>query len=386
MYNGGIQQALTKDITLTLNYAGTQSHFLLGGGSNPRGYWADQLDPKYYVALAGVADSTGKNSVLGQPATPANVAIVQKAMPGYTPPYGAISSATAKATIAQTLVAFPQYNGVSDTWGQNVANISYNSLQASLTQRVSHGLSYTFNYTWSRNIGDDGTYRSGFNLPSGSVSGTNAAFHQNRIDRGLTTTDMTHNISAFGVWELPGGHAGDRLVRAVAGGFQLSTIYQFTSGTPFVPTYSGCTAPNNGTCELDKNPNYTGTGRLAKGYRSFKTQYIDPAAFSAPTTYSTTLSTNYNKIGNAPRTAPYGLRNPYFWKDDISLRRSFNLGTDRLKFVAEVDCLNVANHATLSAPAAAWGAPNTSAGMAFGVITGAQANPRDFQFAGHLNF
>ncbi|ADW68272.1 carboxypeptidase-like regulatory domain-containing protein [Granulicella tundricola] len=386
MFNGGIQQALTKDLTLTVNYAGTQSHFLLGGGSNPRGYFADQLNPKYYVALAGVADSTGKNSLLGALATPANVQLAKNALPGYGLPYNAISSPTTKATIAQTLVAFPQYNGVSDTWGQNVANISYNSLQVSLAQRASHGLSYTFNYTWSRNIGDDGTYRSGFDLPSGSVSGTNAAYHQNRIDRGLTTTDMTHNISAYGVWEIPGAKSGNRLVRGVTSGFQISTIYQFTSGTPFIPTYSGCQSPNAGTCELDINPNYTGTGKLAKGYRSFGTQYIDPNAFSAPTTYSTGFATNYNKVGNAPRTAPFGLRNPYFWKDDISLRRSFNLGTSRLKFVAEVDALNVANHATLSNPTTTWGAPGTAAGSAFGKITGAQANPRDFQFAGHLNF
>jgi hypothetical protein len=387
MFNGGIQQALTKDITLTLNYAGTQSHFLLAGGANPRGYWANQLDPKYLVALGGVADSTGKLPVLTQLATPANIAIVMNAMPGYKLPYNAISSATTKATVAQTLLAFPQYTAVSDTWGQNVGNISYNSLQASLAQRASHGLSYPINYTWSRNIGDDGTFRAGYDLPSGSVSGTSASYHQNRIDRGLTTTDMTHNISAYGVWEVPGAKSRGRFVRGLTTGFQLSTIYQFTSGTPFVPTYGGCTATvNAGTCSLDINPNYHGNGKLANGYRAFKTQYIDPAAFSAPTTYNSALSSPLTKIGNAPRTAPFGLRNPYFWKDDMSLRRTIGFGASRFKFVAEVDALNVANHATLSNPATAWGAPGTAAGSAFGVITGAQANPRDFQFAGHLNF
>ncbi len=387
MFNGGIQQALTKDITLTLNYAGTQSHFLLAGGANPRGYWANQLDPKYLVALGGVADSTGKLPVLTQLATPANIAIVRNALPTYKLPYDAISTPTTKATVAQTLLAFPQYTAVSDTWGQNVGNISYNSLQASLTQRASHGLSYTFNYTWSRNIGDDGTFRAGYDLPSGSVSGTSAAYKQNRIDRGLTTTDMTHNISAFGVWEIPGARSSGRFVRGLTTGFQISTIYQFTSGTPFVPTYGGCTATvNAGTCALDLNPNYTGNGHLAKGYRAFNTQYIDPAAFSAPTTYNSALSSPLTKIGNAPRTAPYGLRNPYFWKDDVSLRRTFGLGPNRFKLVAEVDALNVANHATLSNPTTAWGAPGTSAGKAFGVITGAMANPRDFQFAAHLNF
>jgi hypothetical protein len=317
-------------------------------------------------------------------------------MASYKLPYASISGAKATTTIAQTLVAFPQYSGVSDTWGTNVANISYNSLQVSLAQRESHGLSYTFNYTWSRNIGDDGTFRAGYDLPSGSVSNTGQSFHQNRIERSLTITDMTHNISAYGLWMLPFGRGkigGDHfMVRALAGGWSISTIYQFTSGTPFVPTYGGCTAPpDSGTCELDLNPNYTGNGRIATGYRRFGPQYIDPNAFSAPQHYATTtagatITSPISKIGNAPRTAPYGLRNPYFWKDDVSLRRSFDLGTPRIKFIAEVDCLNVANHATLSNPTAAWGTPGSTAGNAFGTITGAQANQRDFQFAGHITF
>jgi hypothetical protein len=394
MYNVGIQQALTNSLTLTLNYAGTQSHFLLTGGSNARGYWANQLDPKYLVALAGVADSTGKNPLLGAAATPANVAILQAH--GYQIPYASLSGAKATTTIAQSLVAFPQYSvsptnsGVSDLWGQNVGNLSYNSLQASLSQRVNRGLSYTINYTWSRNIGDDGTFRSGFDLPSGSVSGTSQSFHQGRIERSLTTTDISHNFSAYGVWELPFGKGklgGDHFItRALAGGWQISTIYRFTSGTPFVVTYGGCNQPSDsGTCEVDLNPNFTGNPRKAEGYRHFKVQYIDPNAFSTPQQFTTNLTTNYSKIGNAPRTAPYGLRNPYFWQDDISLRRSFNL-VERLKFIAEVDCLNVANHPTLSNPTATWGPPGTSAGNAFGTILGAQGNPRDFQFAGRFTF
>ena len=92
----------------------------------------------------GDSTATGtKNPILGAKATPANVAIVQSVLAGYKLPYASISSTSTQATIAQTLLAFPQYNGVSDTWGQNVGNISYNSLQASLAQRPAHGLSYT---------------------------------------------------------------------------------------------------------------------------------------------------------------------------------------------------------------------------------------------------
>jgi hypothetical protein len=392
LFNAGIQQAITNNLTLTLNYAGTQSHFLVAGGANPRGFWTNQLDPKYILALGGVADSTGKNPLLGQPATPANIAILQNALPGYKLPYASISGAKATTSIAQTLVAFPQYSGISDTWG-NVSNISYNSMQVSLAQREQHGLSYTFNYTWSRNIGDDGTFRSGYDLPSGSVDGTTKSYKMNRIERSLTLTDMTHNISAYGLWNMPFGKGSDHfLVRALAKGWSVSSIYQFTSGAPFVPTYGGCNqAPDAGTCMLDLNPNFTGPIRPNKGYRSFGKVYINPAAFMAPSTYApttpgTTFTAGISKIGNAPRTAPYGLRNPYTWHQDASLRRSFNLGTPRVKFIAQVDVTNIFNHATLSNPTAAWGLPGSAAYNAFGTITGASATPRDFQFAGHINF
>jgi hypothetical protein len=392
MYNAGIQQALTNSLTLTLNYAGTQSHFLAASGTNGRGYWAGQLDPKYLVALGGVADSTGKAPLLSAIASPANVAIAQANLPGYKLPYGSISAANTKASIAQTLLAFPQYSGVSDTWG-NVANISYNSLQASLSQRPWHGLSYTVNYTWSKNMGDEGTYRSGYDLPSGSVSGSTQSYKANRIDRSLTITDTPQNIAAYGVWELPfgKGHIGGDsfLVRTLAGGWQVSSIYRFSSGVPFVVTYGGCVSPNAGTCSVDLNPNFTGNPRQNGGMRREGVSYINPNAFKAPATFTNTgiaAANQITMIGNAPRTAPYGLRQPYFWQDDVSLRRSFNITPNRLKFIAEFDCLNVANHATLTNLTAAWGAPNTATGNAFGTLTGAQANQRDFQFAGRVTF
>ena len=388
-FNIGLQQALTNSLTLTINYAGTESHFLLASGANGRGVWNNQLDPKYLLALGAVADSTGKAPLLGAIATPANVAIASAAMPGFKLPYPTISAANTKATIAQTLLAFPQYSGVSDTWG-NVSNISYNALEVSLAQAPWHGLSYTVNYTWSKNMGDDGTFRSGYNLPAGTVSGSTQAFKQNVIDRSLTLTDTPQNIAAYGVWELPFGKGEfavkNPIVRALVSGYQVSSIYRFSSGVPLVISYGGCNSPNTGTCSVDVNPNFVGSAKRNGGMRHFGVSYIDPNAFKAPATFTTNLSTNYNLIGNAARTAPYGLRNPYYWDDDISLRRSFDLGNPRYKFVAEVDCLNVANHPTLSGVTTAWGAPGTATGNAFGTITGAQANPRDFQFAGRLTF
>ena len=43
----GIQHQWTNAFTSTITYVGSQGHFLPADGSNARGYWADQLDPKY---------------------------------------------------------------------------------------------------------------------------------------------------------------------------------------------------------------------------------------------------------------------------------------------------------------------------------------------------
>ena len=390
LFNFGIQQALTNTLTLTMNYAGTQSHFLAPSGSNARGYWVDQLNPVYLAALGGVADSTGKSPVLTAVATPANVAIVQKAMSGYTLPYASISGSATKATIAQTLLAFPQYSGITDEWGENVANLSYNSAQISLNQTPWHGLSYTINYTWSKNIGDDGTFRSGFAIPGAAVDG-GRSYPQDRIERSLSLVDTPQNVAAFGVWELPFGRGkigGDNfLVRTIAGGWQLSSIYTFASGTPLAITYGGCTAPNSGQCEPDFNPAYLKNprknGTYGKGVTAANlgaVQFIDPTAFTAPSTYTSSFGTNLNRIGDVARTAPYGLRNPYRWDDDMSVRRTFPV-RERLNFIFEVDCLNVANHPTFSNINTAWAPGSTS----FGTVGGASGN-RDFQLAGRLTF
>ena len=390
-FNAGIQQSITNDLTLTVNYAGTQSHFILPGGANARGYWTNQLDPKYLGLLGAVLGSDAKTPLLTSKATPANVAILQQKLPTYTLPYASFSAANATSTIAQGLVTFPQYSGVNDTWGSNVANISYNSLQVSVAQRMSHHVSYTLNYTWSKNIGDDGTFRSGYDLPSSATS-NGLAYHQNRIDRGETLTNIQHNASFYGVYQSPFGKSGymanNKVVSILAGGWEFSHIYTYVSGTPLVVTYAGCTSPNLGQCMPDLNPNYSGNGRKNGNYGAGLTtgtlgskQYLDPNAFVAPGLYGTATN-SLNKIGTAPRTAPYGLHAPGKYNLDIGLHRTFNITPERVRFVFEANGLNITNHDIKTNIATAWSPGSTT----FGTFTGATANPRDFQFAGRVRF
>lgn len=423
VYNFGLERAITKDMTIAVNYVGNQSHFLNTGG-NVRGYWSDQLDPKYLAALGSILATDNKTPILNAPATAANVAKAQSAMPGLNIPafYQAAAAVSTTPTIAHGLVAFPQYTGVTDTWGANSQNTSYNSLQITLLQRTAHGLNFNINYTYSRNIGDDaGSFRSGFNIPAGAISingaaGVNTvAWHQDRIDRSLTTIDQPESLHAFGVWQLPfgKGHIGDSsmLVRTLAGGWQLSGIYTYGSGTPVSVSFggtSGSTYPGQGAAYPDLNmasPDYTkhnaringsyGTGPQGTIFTNLSNiKYVDINAFTQPADISTApytcntanppVCTHVQQflIGDAPRTAPLNLWNPGTQNLDASLRRSFPLPKDLGTFVFEADCTNVWNKVTFSGPSTGW----TSTSTTFGEVTGASSSPRDWQFAGHINF
>ena len=418
LFNLGFQRSLTPDLTLSVNYAGNESHFIVNSGttgSNARGHWTNQLDPKYLAVLGAVKDSTGSKPILVAAATAANAAIVSSYFPQAPTPafFTAAGAVSSSATVAQMLTAFPQYSGVSDTWG-NVGNFSYHSLQISLNQRMHKGLTYNVNYTYAKNVGDDGTFRSGFDLPASAISGGTRAYKQNRIDRGFTSLSMPHIIHAYGVYKLPFGKdkigSNSTLVRWLAGGWQFSGIYGFQSGIPIAMSMSGLTTTATGTSPLqgtsmpDINPAYTGSGRTSQKYGSSAkghntcnlginaagqtgctaVQYIDVNAFSTPNNISTVSGSAQYLIGNAPRTRAYNIRNPYYWNVDAGLRRTFPLHHTGTEFTFEADCVNVWNHATFAGPSTSWAAGSAT----FGTITGTYSgyNPRDWQFAGHITF
>jgi hypothetical protein len=426
-YNVGVQQAITGSLTLSINYVGNQSHHLYNstvGGGNIRGYWANQLNPVYLAGLANVTDSTGKAPILSSVATPANIAKAQAAMPGLTIPtfYANAGAATGStATIAQGLVAFPQYqgttpgSGVTDTWGVNTANFSYNSLQVTLDQRNWKGMTYNFNYTWSKNIGDDGTFRSGFDVPANAISGGgNRSYHMDRIERSDTTLSQRHVIHAYGVYALPfgTGRLGGQnvIVRQIVGGWQLGGIFTFGTGSPLAIVASTCSSPGQGQCMPDLAANYGGMARIGGGYgrgadgrrtacaiglgtvdgtltgsacgaSTTATKYIDSKAFANATSVGGAAVTSLNNalLGNAPRVGAYGLTGPNSTDLDMNIKRTFKLH-NAMNLQIEADCVNVANHTIFSAPNVSFG------NAAFGTVGGVANKPRSFQIAGHFNF
>jgi hypothetical protein len=391
----GLQRLLVRDITATLSYVGNQGHFLLPTGS-PRGYWSNQLDPAYL---------TLGSAVLGATASPSNM------------PNGSLPYSTFNNKVDQALLAFPQYSGVSDQV-PSVGNSNYNALQLSIVQRLSHGLTFMLNYTYSHTIDDLGTFRTGYAIPVGALANSSQAWPVDRIERSRSVQDQPQTLVATSTFDLPfgPGHigAGNPIVRNIVGGWRLSDILTYDAGNPLsiIGGSSTCNAPGQGTCMPVYTPGFTGGARQNGGWGHGATrngiagtvnaatelstiQYINPAAFSNanavanPNCTASGTACNGMVLGNAARTAAYGLRGPGNYDIDGDLRRTFDVWKDgRVKFVFEASVFNAVNHVWFgsSASTADGSIGSTTGSSSLGVITGQANSPRQWQFAGHINF
>lgn len=398
-YNFGMQREITKNMTISVDYSGSQSHFISGAG-NIRGLYSGQLDPKYLVLGAN----------LSKQATPANMAAAQAAtgltLPVPYPGYTAAAAVNTSATIAHMLTWKPQYNSTSDFWGNYVANGNYNSFQVALAQRAAHGLTFNVNYTYSQNVDDAGTQRTGYDIPASAIA-TGTFYPKNRIDRSISINDQPQNLSIYGVYNSQYGRSsfgGDHLInRALFGGWQTSLIFQYSSGLPLpvVATCSGTQNVGQGTCMPDVNPNFKGdvriNGKWGQGVTAAtlgSVSYLRGALSTTPgagtdnpvCTSSTgpfCNSGNY-MIGDAPRF-PYGLRGPDVYRLSMALRRTFPF-SERVKFVFGVDGANLTNHTTFGNNAGNNQINVNVNSASFGTLNFASADPRSFQFSGRLQF
>jgi hypothetical protein len=383
----GMQHQWSENFTTTMTYVGSEGHFLISDGSNPRGLWADQLDPKYLPL----------GSCLGLAISKLTAACnTQIAASGGVVP----SWFNTGQSLATALTPFPQYK-VSDSYN-NVSNSSYNALQISAMKRAAHGTTFMVNYTWSRTIDDGGTFRSGYAIPA-AFSNDGRSWAADKIERTVSTSNQPHHFVFTGVENLPfgsghlgGGHAW---MKAAFGGFKFSQILQMYSGSPLAIIAASCqTNQAQSTCEPTLNPGFTGNARVNGRWGHGSTyggllSYITPSAGTCTTTtptgpfinpVSTCLNSAYAPaytFGNAPRTAAFGLTGPGSFGLDLSLRRTFPLHiTESTRLSLQADLYNVTNYVYFG------GIGTTVGNSSFGTVSTQVNNPRSAQLSGRIEF
>ncbi|MCI0351177.1 MAG: TonB-dependent receptor [Acidobacteriales bacterium] len=116
----------------------------------------------------------------------------------------------------------------------NYAFSIHHGLQSRLDFQGWHGLSANLAYTWSRTIDNASEIFSTFAGGQGIV-GAQDRFDANRSERGVSALDYPHVFSLGANYELPWQKNQNGLLGHLLGGWQLNTVYRYTSGQPWNP-------------------------------------------------------------------------------------------------------------------------------------------------------
>lgn len=111
----------------------------------------------------------------------------------------------------------------------NAGRSWYDSLQVSLDQRVSSGLSAGFHYTYSKFVD---TASEIFNISSAEVAVAQDSFDL-AADKGRSSFDRPHRFTGNFVWELPLKRGQEGTLGKLLGGWQVASSFTFQSGSPF---------------------------------------------------------------------------------------------------------------------------------------------------------
>jgi hypothetical protein len=287
----------------------------------------------------------------------------------FNDPLGRRNSLGTQITIPRSSVLSEFYGfNTLNQYGDPSGNSSYNAGYIKVQRRISNGLSFTSNYTFSKSIDDASDASPDTRVLTGNVISTNGQVYygaERSIDRSVSTFDITHNFSTTFVWDLPFGKRGyffknaNSFVETVLGGWSMSGVYRAQGGTPFVGIVTNNRLGGvNYTIRLDrvegvplKNPRWSPDCTIGTACEP----YVNPSAFIRPAKGS---------LGNASRTIE-DIRGPIQQYFDFSLQKSFNLpyigneGRRRINF--RIDLLNAFNHPIFRLQPA--GANNTFGGV-----------------------
>ncbi len=234
---------------------------------------------------------------------------------------------------------------------------SYNSLQASVTRQVSHGLqiltAYTYSHTLDEYSGD----------PTGTSDVTVVPGNQVTLNNYASSDfDRRHRLVLSGIYDLPSLQGGSALARGVTNGWELATIVTLQTGTPFsVLTNATAFVQARADAVAGCNPARSGS------VKNRLNDYFNTACF--------TPATALDDFGTSGRNI---LRGPDQRNADISIVKFVPIGDKQVEFRSEF--FNAFNTVSFANPL------NILESGTAGQIVTTTTGPRVIQFAFKFNF
>jgi hypothetical protein len=263
---------------------------------------------------------------------------------------------------------YPLFNTIFGSTNNAISN--YNALQTELTKRMSNGLQFTVNYTWSHFLSDQDS--SGWGSRGGYQPYQNAFSPSDNY--GNSNFDIRNMFKGEVVYQLPFGKGREFLNKNIwldeaVGGWQTAFTFVAQGGNPFTLTTAGHNNSFNQSGAYTQYPNLVGDYHLSGSTKQRLNEWYNTAAFAqpAPATY-----------GNFRRNTIYG---PGLSVLNMALGKTFALWPARnVNFELRANATNVLNHASFGQPGTAVGAGENIA------IRGTTVGGRTLELYGRISF
>lgn len=257
------------------------------------------------------------------------------------PTNGLASSKT--TSVGALLKPFPEFSGVTEGLIP-AASANFNGLLLKVQKQLSNGLQFIFNYEYSRSLGALGQLNPGGPLWYGE-----------------TSSDFPNHASVMAIYQLPFGRgrrflSHSRIADEVVGGWQLSGIYQYLSGTP----------------DGWGNINYSGN---FSGFNSDPHNTHGPSFNTAGFARKSTLEPNGYNFRTFPQ---YLLRSDPTKNFDFMIQKNFTVG--RVVMQPSIEAFNAFNRPQFNGP-------NTNpTSSSFAYVTSQMNQGRQLQGGIHIIF
>lgn len=267
---------------------------------------------------------------------------------------------------------WPIYQSI--TGGYNNAVSNYNSLQASITKRMTSGFSFSFNYVWSHMLDDMDS--SGWGSRAGPQDwqiASNPAYNYSN-----SNFDVRNAFKGYAVYQLPFGRGkaflnNNAILNEIAGGWQLSGTLVLQTGNPFTVDGTQNTYALSGASYPDRNP-----GASFKPAHQSISNWFNPQAFLQPAD---------GTFGNVPRNSLYG---PGLDEVNLSGAKDFALPREGMVLQLRCDAQNAFNHPSFGVPgdASLGGSSGTGTPYTTGTtaISSTTVGGRNLQIGIHLTY
>ena len=407
-WNMGVQHLFPGEITISVDYSASRSTHLpysSNSGAAEHNFLStpirNQIVANYNACLAANPGNPGNcttpSNVLGN--TVANpfqcFFTTQNLPPGPLPSYCPSAPIfnepgsrynDPQIPLGNLLNPFPQFDGSFSGLALQAASASYNSMQVRFQKRPSHYVSFEGNYTFSKAMDNSSAGANSFitdSLGSGNVQ----VLDNRKVEWSFSANDATHRMVLATIVDVPVGRGRwigggmNRFLDGVVGGWAISTILTFQTGTPITlgldspRLASGSQRPDVVCAAVSSGISYHQAA--ANGLSIENGANLDPASASIfnPSCFA---DPGDQVAGNAPRYFS-NLRSDVIHNVDLSFIKEFSI-REHMKLQLRGEFFNFTNTPRFSFPGTSFGSTR------FGRVGGLLNSPRHTQFGLRFEF